>query len=143
CAADVIANVVRTANVHLAGRQKDVHANVDEQTAFDFAGDSARDDVPFVHRLHDFQPGRDLLRLALAEDDHHAVGIGAGDAFDVLDQHLDAIAHDGRGLVFLPLVARNSALALITDVDQNHFVVDAEDRAVDDLVDVHFAGNAK
>src|SRR5690606_19023931 len=73
-AADVIADVVRTADVDLAGRQEDVDADIDQQTAFDLANDLAGDDLAFVDRLHHLLPGDDLLGLALAQHDH-AVGI--------------------------------------------------------------------
>src|SRR5690606_9294019 len=43
--ADVFADVVRPTNVDLARRQEDVDADVDQQTALDFASDEARDDV--------------------------------------------------------------------------------------------------
>ena len=66
-AADVVADVGRAADVDLAGRQEDVHADVDQQAALDLARDHAGDDVAFVDGLHDLQPGLDLLGLALAE----------------------------------------------------------------------------
>ena len=64
--ADVFADVVRTADVDLAGRQEDVHADVHQQAALDLPRDGAGDDVALVDRLHDLHPLFDLLRLALA-----------------------------------------------------------------------------
>ncbi len=66
-AADVVADVGRTADVDLAGGQEDVDADIDQQAALDLARDRAGDDVAFVDRFHDLQPGFDLLGFALAE----------------------------------------------------------------------------
>ena len=96
-AADVVADVGRPADIDLAGRQEDVHADdVDQQAALDLAGDDAGDHVAFVDRLHDLHPGFDLVGLALAERDH-AAGIihRSGDVLDVLDQDLDDLADLG------------------------------------------------
>ena len=46
--ADVVADVGRPADVHLAGGQEDVDADVDQQAALDLAGDQAGDDVAFL-----------------------------------------------------------------------------------------------
>ena len=46
--ADVFADVVRAADIDLAGRQEDVDADVDQQAALDLAGDGAGDDVAFL-----------------------------------------------------------------------------------------------
>ncbi len=64
--ADVIADVGGPADVHLAGRQEDVHADVDQKPALDLPRDYARDYVAFAHDFNHFHPGFDLLGLALA-----------------------------------------------------------------------------
>ena len=89
-AADVVADVGRAADVDLAGRQEDVHADVHQQAALDLARDHAGDHVALVDRLHHLQPGLDLLGLALAQRDHAArVVHQAVDVLDVLDEDLD------------------------------------------------------
>ena len=105
-AADVVADVVRTTNVDLAGRQKDVDADVDQQATFDLSRDGAGDDLSFLDRLHHLLPGDDLLGLALAERDH-AVRISASSRaiFDVFDEHLDDLVHLRRFFFFFPFVA--------------------------------------
>src|SRR5262249_36062983 len=47
-AVDVVADVGRAADVHLAGGQEDVDTDVDEQPALDLAGDGALDGVAFL-----------------------------------------------------------------------------------------------
>ena len=134
--ADVVADVGRAADVHLAGRQEDVHADVDQQPALDLPRDHAGDDVALVDGLHHLQPGLDLLGLALAEGDHAAGVVDqAVDVLDVLDQDLDLRAGLGQRLVFLPFVAEDDAFALVADVDQDEVALDAEHAALDDLVD--------
>ena len=136
--ADVLADVGRAADVDLAGRQEDVDADVDQQAALDLAGDAAGDDVAFVDGLHDLHPLFDLLGLALAEDDHAAIVEPAVAIFDVFDEDADHLAdfrliglfrssHSLRGI---------DAFALVADVDEDEFVVDADDFAFDDLIDV-------
>src|SRR5262249_10252526 len=46
--ADVVGNVRRPANIDLAGGQKDVDADVDQEAALDLAGDGAGDHVAFL-----------------------------------------------------------------------------------------------
>ena len=136
-AADIVADVGRPADVDLAGRQKDVDADVDQQSALDLANDGAGDDVVLVDRLHHLAPGFDLFGLALGKDDHAARFFGAAeDVFDVLDQHFhDVCPACGRFFPLFPLVERDGAFALVADVDQHVLAVDAENLAVDDLVD--------
>ena len=95
------------------------------------------DDLAFLHGLHHLFPLQDLLGLALAQPDH-AVGIvgHAGFVFHLFDQHLNDLTDLRRLFVLIPFVARNRAFALVSDVDEDGVVVDADDPAVDDLVDV-------
>ena len=102
--ADVVADVGRAADVDLAGRQEDVHADVDQQAALDLARDHAGDDVALVDGLHHLQPGLDLLGLALAQGDHAAGVVDqAVDVFHVLDEHFDLRAGLGQRLRPLPI----------------------------------------
>ena len=63
-AVDVIADVRRPADVHLAGGEKDVDADVDQQAALDLAGDGAGDDVAFLV-LGERMSSHSFCRLAL------------------------------------------------------------------------------
>ena len=135
-AADVVADVGRPADIDLAGRQKDVDADVDEQAALDFANDGAGDDVVLVNGFHHLAPGFDLFGLALAEDDHAPRLFGAAkDVFDVFDQHFNDVADLGWFFPLFPLVAGDRAFAFVADVDQHGLFVDAENFAIDDLID--------
>ena len=113
--ADVVADVRRPADVHLAGRQEDVDADVDQQAALDLAGDHAGDDVAFLVLGDDVFPFLLPLGLAVAEDD------GAALVLDGFEQDLDLVAglgrHDLVGALVVPLVERDDAFALVADVD--------------------------
>ena len=112
--ADVVADVGRAADVDLAGRQEDVHADVDQQPALDLPRGHAGDDVALVDGLHHLQPGLDLFGLPLAQGDH-AAGIvhQAVDVFHVLDEDFDLGAGLGQLLALFPLVAEDDAFALV------------------------------
>src|SRR5262249_34136080 len=84
--ADVVGDVRRPADVHLAGGEEDVDADVDEQPALDLAGDEAGDDVVLLVLGDDRFPLGLPLRLAEGEDD------GAGLVLDGVQQHLDLVA---------------------------------------------------
>ena len=64
-----------------------------------------------------------------------ALRVGPCDVFDLFDQHLDRLAGFGRLFVLFPFVERDRAFALVADVDQHEVAVDAEDAAVDDLIE--------
>ena len=129
------------ADVDLAGRQEDVHADIDQQPALDLPRGHAGDDVAFVDRLHHLQPGLDLFGLALAEGDHAAGVIHqAVDVFHVFDEDFDLGARLGEQLAFFPLVAEDDAFALVAHVDQHHVALDAEHAALDDFVEFHLLG---
>ena len=135
--ADVVANIRRAANVHLAGRQEDIDTDVDEQAAFDFARDRAGDHLAFLHGFHDVVPFDQLLGLAPTETDHTVRVVGKPQfVFHFFDQHFDRVA-DNRGIfVAVPFVQRDRAFALETDVDKYRVVVHADYVSVDDFVDV-------
>ena len=105
-----------------------------KQAALDLARDLAGDDVALVDGLHDLHPLFDLLGLALAEDDHAAIVLPAGDVFDVFDEDANRLADLGHRVAFLPLVAGDDAFALVADVDEDEVVVDAQHFAFDDLI---------
>src|SRR5439155_26047393 len=68
-AVDVVADVRRAADVHLAGRQEHVDADVDQQPALDLAGDHAADDVALLVLAEDVLPLLLPLGLAVGEVD--------------------------------------------------------------------------
>ena len=137
--ADVVADVGGAADIDLAGRQEDGHADVHQQPALDLAGGHAGDDVALMDRIHDRHPGLDLLGLALAERDH-AAGIvdQAVDVFHVLDEDLDHLPRLGQLFAFFPLVAEDDAFALVADVHQDDVALGPQDASLDDLIDGHF-----
>ncbi len=95
---DVVGDVGRPANVHLAGRQEDVDADVDEQAALDLAGDQAGDDVAFLVLGDDVFPFLLPLGLAIAQDD------GAVLVLDGVEQHLNLVADLRRDDLVVALV---------------------------------------
>ncbi len=76
-APNVIGDVVRTANIDLAGWQEDVDADIDQQATLDLAGHGAGHDLAFADLGHHLFPLQDLFRLAFAQRDH-AVDIICG-----------------------------------------------------------------
>src|SRR5690606_17014037 len=124
--ADVVADVVRSADVDLAGRQEDAHADINEQAALDLAGDLTGDHLAFADSAKHFGPLNDLISFALADEDHPVwIFGGARFVLDVFDEDADCIADVGE-LFILPLARRNRAFALEADVDQHLAVGDAE-----------------
>ncbi len=93
--ADVVSDVRRTTHINLTGRQKDIHAVLDDglavhlatnrnqQTALDFANNWSLDDVPFVVSLDDLFPVADTICFPLRQDDQ------ANGIFEFLQQHFD------------------------------------------------------
>ncbi len=95
-----------------------------------------------MYRIHDRQPGLDLLGLALAEGDHAAGIIDQPvDVLDILDQDLDHLPRLGQLFAFFPFVAEDNAFALIADVDQHDIALGAQHAPLDDLVDGDFLGS--
>src|SRR5262249_24369266 len=131
--ADVVADVRRPADVHLAGRQEDVDADVDQQAALDLAGDHAADDVALLVLGEDRLPLLLPFGLAVGEVDDAVL------VLDGLEQHLDRLANLGRddlvAALLAPLLKFDDAFRLVADLDEHVFAADVEDAAVDDLVD--------
>ena len=139
--ADIVADVGRAADIDLAGRQKDVHADIDQQPALDLARGHARNDVALVDGLHHLQPGLDLLGLAFAQGDHAAGVVDqAVDILDVLDKDFDLGAGLGKRFTLFPFVAEDDAFALVAHVDQHDIAFNAKHAPDDDLVQLHFLG---
>ncbi len=132
--ADVLADIVRPADIDLAGRQKYVNADIDQEAAFDLPRHHTADDVPFVDGLHDLHPLFDLLGLPLGQHDHAAIVLPADDVFQIFDQHANRLTDLRRLFALFPFVARDDAFAFIADVDQHEVVVDPQHAALDDLI---------
>src|SRR5262249_2289978 len=116
------------------GGQKDVDADVDQQTALDFAGDIASDDIALLVLGDDVLPLLLALSLAVAEDD------GAALVFDGIEQDLDFLAglrrHNLVQSFVIPLIKGDAALALVADSAPDLVADGVEDAAGDDLVDL-------
>src|SRR5262249_23909143 len=129
---DVIADVRRPADVHLAGRQEYVDADVDEQAALDLARDEALDPVAFLVLGENRLPFLLPFGLAVGERDDAVL------VFDGLEQDLNRIADLGvRGRVdpfFFPFLNFDDAFRLVADVDQDVLTADVADASFDDLV---------
>ena len=111
--AEVNRHVGRSADVHLAGRQEDRHADVHQQAALDLARDAALDDVALLVLAEDAFPAFDAVRLALRQKHQPAV------VLDGFQEDVDLGARLGlcRGI---ELFERDAALALEAHV--NHRV---------------------
>src|SRR5262249_4909009 len=111
---DVVADVGRTADVDLRGRQEDVDADVDQQAALDLARHQPADDVALLVAGDDVLPLLLAAGLAVAEDD------GARLVLDGVEQDLDLVADVGRVdavvAVVVPLLKGDDAFALVADV---------------------------
>ena len=132
--ADVVGNVGRTADVHLAGGQEDVDADVDQQAALDLAGDHAGDDVAFLVLGDDVFPFLLPFGFAIAQDD------GSQLVFNRVEQYLNLFAglrrHHLVEPFVVPFVDRDDAFALVADVHQHLIADDLNDPSGDDLVDL-------
>ena len=100
---DIFANVMRTSNIDLTRREKNIDSNVDKQPAFNFSSACAGDDLTFLDRLHHLLPGENLFRLTLAEADH-AVGIFSGSrgVFYLFYKYLNRAAYSRLLFFFFP-----------------------------------------
>ena len=110
--ADEISNVAGATDVNLGGWQKDVDANIDQQTTLDFAGNFAFDDVALVNLLHDVFPSFDLFSLALGEHDHVAALLRFFGFFIFFDERFNDLTDLRFFFIFAPFVAFDCAFAL-------------------------------
>ena len=133
--AAIVADVGRTANVHLTGRQEHVDAgDVDEQAALDLAGDEASDDVVLLDALHHAEPVLDPPRLPLGEGYQAALFLDAA-FLKLLEQHLDGVADLRSRFALIPLVPRDVALALVAHVDEHELVVNQQNPPFEHRID--------
>ena len=133
---DVVGDIGRAADVDLAGRQEDVDADIDQQTAFDLARDLAFDDVSFVMAGDDHFPRAHPVRLLARQDDL------AGLVFHALEQDLDVLAGNRRRLV-LPLVQGDQALGLVADIHDHLVADDLDDLARDNAANLEALTSAQ
>ena len=134
---DKLADVGGTANIDLTRRKEDGNAvDVDEQPALDLLGNLALDDVAFFDVLDHAVPVLDLSRLALAKNDHAALGdfFRRHRVFRLFDENLDDIARLRSFFALFPFGKRNGTFALRADVDDHEIVFNANDASFDNLV---------
>jgi len=127
---NVLRYVVRTADVHLAGRQKHVHANVQQQTTLDLANHLATDNVAFLVSADDLFPLATTVRLTLGKHDQ------ADRVFKFFQLNFNLLANFRWRLGRIPLVPLHHAFTLVTNVNNHFLVVDADNRTSQDLVQV-------
>ena len=132
---DVIADIVWSTDIDLASWQEDIHADIDQQTTFDFAGDGPGDDLALLDRSHHLFPLDDLFGFALAQNDHVPSFFEDVLVFDLFDQDFDHLADLWRLFALFPFVLGNGPFALESDVDDDEFLIDFDDFSFDNLVD--------
>jgi hypothetical protein len=125
-AADPIADLAGAADVDLAGREEDGHADVDQQAALDLLGDLSGDGVALLLGLHDRFPVDDAIRLALA--DLHQTGV----ALDVFEEDAD-FQPDLDLIGFVEFGVFEDAFGLQTELDDEVVAGLGGDLALDDV----------
>src|SRR5690606_18704195 len=136
---NVLANVMRAANINLAGREKDVHADIHQQAALDLADSFPGDNIALVDGLHNLHPLFDLLSLPLAAADPSSIFNYALRLSHAFVKDANRLLYFRFRLFIFPLVAGNSALAFLTILDQVILDVDPNDLAFDNLIDIEVA----
>ena len=131
---NVFADVRRPSNIDLTGRQEHVDADIDQQTALDFADDRAFDHVAFIVSCDHLFPFANAIGFAFGKQNQ------PDRILKFLQQHLDSLAGIGQVVVIAPVVARNDPFALVADVDKHFVVVDPDHRAFNDFIDVKCLG---
>ena len=136
-AADVFADVARTADVDLRGRQEDRHADVDQKSAFDFALASTGDDVAFADLVDQVQPFDDDGSFTVADRDQSRWIIGVTlFVFEIFDEHFDGLTDFERFGFFVPFVSRNGAFTFEADVHDDGVFIQSHNFTDDDVADV-------
>ena len=139
-AAAVVADVGRTTDVDLTGGEEDVDTrDVDEEPALDLPCHEPGDDVILLDALHHPQPILDAAGLPLREGDQAALFLELA-VLELLEEHLDGVAHLRRRLRIIPLVPWDVPLALVADVDQHKLIIDPQNLAVEDRIDRQSGG---
>ena len=140
--ADVVRDVGRTADIHLTGGQEHVDAILDDvlavhlatnghqQTTFDLANNRSANHVAFRMRLDDFFPVANTTGFFHRQDDQTDA------VFKFFQQHFNLRAGLGKDFAVFPLFSLNDPFALVSDVNNDFFVVDAYDSSGQDVVDV-------
>ncbi len=127
-AADVFADVGGTADVDLGGGEEDGDADVDEESALDFAGDLSGDGVAFFFALNNVVPAGDSVGFAFGDDDEAVVG------FDLFEEDGNFIADFDVVLFFgVPFALEGeNAFGLKADFDDDVVAVDIDDFTFED-----------
>src|SRR5690606_30050590 len=128
---DQLVEVTDRTQIHLASRQKCLHAAADghSQTAFDALRDGAFDDLVPLTSSGDFIPDLHLVGLLLGERNQAVVALAA------LNVNIDLVAGlnpNFAGLVDELALGENT-LRFSADVDDDEITGDADDDTGDDL----------
>ena len=134
--ADEITNIIGSANIHLACREKYIHTDIDKKAPLDLAVDHALHDLALLDMLHHLRPGQDLGSLSLAQR-HHPVLVArsAELILEFLDQNLQRLACLRRILIRIPFIDVNGPFTLETHVHHDKFVVHPDNCAVNNIID--------
>src|SRR5262245_26217810 len=134
--AEELVEILDASDVHERGRKESAYAEVEDETALDDLDDLAGDRLAGLRGTLDALPC-ELEARALLREDEPPFGVLLGE-----HERVDLLAdRDLVGGVDRPtngeLGDGDDALRLVADVDENLVLVDAHDRAVDDLALVY------
>ena len=90
--------------------------------------------------LHHAQPVFDPARLPLGERDQPPLLLDLA-ILELLEQHLDDVAHLRRRLALIPFVPRDVAFALVAHVDEHKLVIDPQHLPLEHRVDRQCGGS--
>ena len=133
-AVDVVLDIGRATDIDLAGWQEHVHADVDEQPAFDLAEDLPLDAVAFLVRRDDPFPVALPLGLAPGKLDQTLL------VFDFFEQDFNLLAGFRRRFRRIPFIGGDDPLAFVTDIDEHIVAFATQHDAGDDLPGVERLG---
>jgi hypothetical protein len=122
---DELLEILRRNDVDLGSRQKGLHPDVDDETAFDDRADFALDQAVALEDADDFFPILTLGGLLLGEDNHALV------VFEALEQDFDLVA-DLDILRVFEFGGGDNSLALVSDVHEKLPWSDLKDVSLDD-----------
>ena len=93
--------------------------------------------MAFLDRKHHLLPLENLFCFSLAQADHGPdIFRCTMLVFDFFDQHLNGLPDFRRWFVFVPFVLMDSTFAFEPYVDDYKFIVNFNDFAFDNLIDV-------
>ncbi len=130
-ATDVVSDVVRAANVHLASWQENVHADIDQQTTLILRVTVPVTTWPSATSLIMRSQSRIFSALRLLRRDHAVDVICRTErVLHLFDQDFDLLTHLRWLFGFVPFIDIDCTFALESDVDNDILAVDFDDRAM-------------